>query len=177
MTCTLDGIVASERAIFEAKHVNAFANAEETAQKYMGQLHHNMACNGVTRAVLSVFIGTLKYEHFIVEADPFYTATLIENEAAFWAHVQAKTPPGAMAIIAAPQVGPVKLRSVDMSGSNSWAALASTWRATKDIAKKFEVSAKKLKALVEPDVGEAYGAQIQVKRAKNGNLSITEMKL
>lgn len=176
LTCTLDGFVAKERAVFEAKCVNAFSNAEETAQKYMGQLHHNMAVCGLQRAVLSVFIGTLKYEHFIVESDPFYAATLLENESAFWAHVQAKTPPGELPTIAAPQVGPVKLRKVDMSGSNSWATQASNWKATKDIAKKFKTAEAELKALMLPDMGEAFGGGVQCKRSKDNKLSITELK-
>lgn len=93
MTCTLDGIVEAEKAVFEAKCVNAFSNAAKTAQKYMGQLHHNMMVVGLKRAVLSVFIGTLKYERFTVEADPFYTASLRDAEIAFWDLVQSKTAP------------------------------------------------------------------------------------
>jgi predicted phage-related endonuclease len=176
LTCTLDGIVPSENAVFEAKCVNAFSNSEETAQKYMSQLHHNMRCAGLKRAVLSIFIGTLKYEHFIVESDPFYAATLLDAETAFWAHVQSKTAPGDLPTITAPVTGPVKLRTVDMKGSNAWAVHASTYRATKDIAKKYDAACKELKALVEPDVGEAFGGNVQIKRAKNGNLTISEMK-
>lgn len=93
LTCTLDGIIEAEKAVFEAKCVNAFSNAAKTAQKYMGQLHHNMMVVGLKRAVLSVFIGTLKYERFTVEADPFYTASLRDAEIAFWDLVQSKTAP------------------------------------------------------------------------------------
>jgi len=176
LTCNLDGIVDAERAIFEAKHVNAFSNVDEVAQKYMGQLHHNMACAQLSRAVLSVFIGTLKYEHFIVERDPFYAATLLENEMAFWAHVKAGTPPGELATIATPSIAVSKMRVVDMAKSNSWAQLASTWRATKDLAKKHATASDDIKALMMEDVSRAHGHGIQCKRAKNGNLTITELK-
>lgn len=176
MTSNLDGIVEAEGAVFEAKCINAFSNVDEAAQKYMAQLHHNMAVTGLKRAVLSVFIGTLKYEHFIVEQDPFYTATLIENESAFWAHVQNKTPPGELPTIVTPGAKPA-VRRADMAKSNSWAQQASKWRATKDLAKQFETATKEIKALVEDDVVEAYGHGITCKRAKNGNLTITEIKL
>lgn len=176
LTCTLDGIVPSERAVFEAKCISAYSNVDEAVQKYAAQLHHNMRCTGLTRAVLSVFIGTLKYEHFVMEADPFYAATLLDAETAFWAHVKAGTPPGELPTIASPGQ-PKAMRRVDMGKSNSWVANAGAWRASKDIAKKFETATKELKALVEPDVSEAYGAGITCKRAKNGNLTISEIKL
>lgn len=176
LTCTLDGLVKAEDAIFEAKHVNAFSNIDETAQKYMAQLHHNMMCAGTQTAILSVFVGTLKYEYFSVKLDPFYAATLLENETAFWSHVKADTPPGDLPTVAAPGTKPA-IRRVDMKTSNTWAAQAGIWRASKDIAKKFDGATKEIKALVEDDVAEAYGHGITCKRAKNGNLTISEIKL
>jgi predicted phage-related endonuclease len=176
MTSNLDGIVEAEKAVFEAKCINAFSNSDEAAQKYMPQLHHNMLVTGLSRAVLSVFIGTLKYEHFIVEKDPFYAATLLENESAFWSHVMNKTPPGELTTIATPGGKPA-VRRVDMKTSNAWATHASIWRASRDIAKKFETASKEIKALVEDDVAEAHGHGITCKRAKNGNLTISEIKL
>jgi predicted phage-related endonuclease len=175
MRCLLDGFVPAEDAIFEAKHVNQFAKADQVAQKYMGQLHHNMACAGKTRAVLSIFIGTMTYEHFMVEADPFYTATLIEAEEAFWNAVQTMTPPGEMPAAISPET-PKTLRTVDMRGSNEWGAAAADWLGNRTAAKKFSDAEKNLKALVEFDVGEAVGAGIVCKRAKNGSLTIREAK-
>lgn len=175
LTCTLDGLVDAERAVFEAKHVNAFSNVDEVAQKYMPQVHHNMLCTGRSRAVLSVFLGTLKYEHFLIESDPFYAATLLENETAFWSHVKSDTPPGALPTIVTPGAK-TAIRRVDMKTSNAWATHASKWRASKDIAKQFETASKELKALVEDDVAEAFGHGICATRAKNGNLTIREIK-
>lgn len=175
MRCTVDGMVRSERAVFEAKHVNAFAKIEEVAQKYMPQLHHNMAVTGFTRAILSVFMGTLKYEFFVVEADPFYTATLIEAEEAFWNAVQTMTPPGDMPAAISPET-PKTLRTVDMTGRNEWADAAFNWSTNKLAAKIFLGAEKDIKALVEFDVGEAIGHGIKVTRAKNGSLTIREAK-
>lgn len=174
MRCTLDGIVEAEDAVFEAKHVNQFSKPEAVAQKYMAQLHHSMACTGLSRAVLSIFIGTMTHEVFIVEEDPFYTATLIEAEERFWQCVQTGTPPGNMPAPIAPEP-PALLRKVDMTGRNEWASLASDWVKHKTAAGHFETATKGLKSLVEFDVGEAIGHGVKVSRAKNGALTIREM--
>lgn len=175
MACTLDGIVVTEGAVFEAKHVNAFSTPEDVAQRYMPQLHHNMAVCALNRAVLSIFIGTLKYETFVVEADPFYTASLIEAEQQFWASVKSNTLPGEIKVEARP-VLPTKFRTVDMTGNNRWAVEAGSWLNTKQAASKFRDAEKSIKELIEPDVGEASGAGIIVRRSKAGALTIRELK-
>ncbi len=170
-----DGMVEAESAIFEAKHVNAFAKIEEVAQKYMPQLHHNMHVCGKARAVLSVFMGTLKYEHFLVEADPFYTASLIEAEQLFWDCVTTMTPPGEIKVEASPAL-PVQFRTVDFTGNNAWAFAASDWRTEREAARRFKDAEAGIKALVEFDVGEAFGHGISARRAKNGAITIRELK-
>lgn len=175
MRCLLDGFVPAEDAIFEAKHVNQFAKADQVAQKYMGQLHHNMACAGKTRAVLSIFIGTMTYEHFMVEADPFYTATLIEAEEAFWNAVQTMTPPGEMPAPLSPTL-PTQFRTVDMTGRNEWASHADNWLRYLEASRNFTASEKALKGMIEQDVSEAFGHGIRITRAKNGALTIREAK-
>ncbi len=175
MRCSLDGFVVAENAIFEAKHVNQFSKIDAIAQKYMPQLHHNMSVVGVERAVLSVFVGTMTYEHLIVDADPFYTANLIEAEEYFWRCVTEMTPPGEIKIDATPAT-PALLRSVDMTGNNEWGFLAAGWLENKKAAAAFDNATKGLKSLVEFDVGEATGHGLKVTRAKNGNLTVRESK-
>jgi predicted phage-related endonuclease len=83
MTCTLDGqttTAAGVYAVFEAKHVNAFAKIDEVVQKYMPQLHHNMAVTGLSHAILSVFVGTFTHEIVEVACDDWYLAQLIDRE-------------------------------------------------------------------------------------------------
>lgn len=180
MACHLDGITstaAGEPAVFEAKHVNAFAKIEDVAQKYMAQLHHNMACAEVEWAVLSVFVGTLKHEVFEVSCDPFYLGTLIDREREFWGCVTEDRPPHGMAPVA-PPVPPEKWRSVDMEalGHNEWADRAASWLQHRAAASVFRAVEKDIKALVESDVGHAFGYGISVKRSKAGALTIREAK-
>lgn len=178
MAANIDGLTATddgEPALFEAKCVNAFSNIVDTEQKYMAQLHHGMYCTDTKYAILSVFVGTLKYELAEVALDEFYLAQLIDREIAFWHCVERFEPPPRMKPIA----GPLTIsafRTVDLTGSNEWAAHAGIWLETREHAKRFEGAAKAIKALVEPDVGKASGYGIVCTRSKSGALSIKEGK-
>jgi len=178
MRCTLDGLTVNSKgqpAVFQGKHVNAFSKIDEVAQKYMAQVHHEMHVCGLRHAILSVFIGTMAYEAVEIECDEFYLAQLIDREREFWRCVETGEPPAAMPAVA-PPVLPAKWRTVDMSASNMWAANAADWLRSRAHARGFEDATRELKALVEPDVGRAYGAGIEITRAKNGNLTIKELK-
>jgi predicted phage-related endonuclease len=176
MTCTLDGLtLTGPVAVFEAKHVSAFAKEDEVVQRYMPQLHHNMVVCGLEHAALSVFFGTMKWQCFEVEADPFYLDVLVERERAFWDAVESSTPPVEMAPVAAP-VEPSEYRSVDMQGNNEWGAFAADWLETVAAKKKHDKAAKGLKALIEDDVGEATGHGLAAKRDKRGAIRISEAK-
>lgn len=177
MRCNLDGRTVTDEghsAIWEAKHVNAFGDINDVIQKYMPQLHHNMACDGLEWAVLSVIQGTLKYEIAEVPLDWIYLARLIDRERAFWACVEGDTPPPGFEPVAPPKA-PTKFREVDFAGNNLWAACAGDWLANRRAAKTFETATKDLKALVELDVGRAYGHGIEIKRSKAGALSVREI--
>ena len=174
MGSTLDGLtttLAGTPAIFEAKHVNAYSKIDEVIQRYMPQVHHNAAVCGLNHAVLSVFVGTLTYEHAVIETDALYLMELMERERAFWTCVESDTPPGNMPAIAAP-VPPEQWRTLCMDGNNEWASHAVDWLAHGDAAKRFEAATKGIKGLMEADVGLAHGHGIEVKRSKNGALRI-----
>ena len=76
--------------------------------------------------------------------------------------------------MAAP-VLPEALRTVDMTGSNTWADAAARLLAHHAAAKSFDAAVKDIKALIEPDVKLAYGHGIRANRAKNGAVKITEV--
>ena len=173
MRANLDGFCAG--GIFEAKHTGAFSKPEEIVSRYYPQLQHNMLVAGVETAYLSVFFGTLKWEWFTVEADPEYQAELMAKEAEFWAHVEKDVEPENRAASTV-SIALDDMREVVMTGSNEWASAAADWLENKAAAKRFDTASKRLKGLVEPDVKLAAGHGVQVKRSKNGSLSITEMK-
>jgi len=186
MRCTLDGVTTTasgHNAIFEAKHVNAFGSIEETVQRYMPQLHHNMHCYGVEWAVLSVIQGTQKFQVFEVELDPLYLAELIDAEAKFWACVQDGTPPSSAGTLVQP-TAPDEWIEVDMTGSNEFATQAGIWLETKDTADKHAAAdlairgdkKKKITSLVPANAKRAWGYGVECKRAKNGALTISKME-
>lgn len=159
-------------AVFEAKHVSAFANEDEIKARYFPQLQHNMLVTGHEKAFLSVFYGTLKWAVYEIVAEPIYQAQLVEAERKFWECVQTGEPPVAVQIKA-----PVEaIRKVDMSSSNSWTTYADRWISNKSSAKAFTDAAAELKKLIEDDVVEAYGAGIRAKRSKSGSITISEDK-
>lgn len=173
MRANLDGTTGE--AVWEAKHVNQFSKMDEVMAKYQPQLHHNMLCAGLKKAVLSVFIGTMSYEIAEVELDPFYADALMERETLFWGAVQSGDPPVSLPAVEAPKA-PTKFRTVDFTGNNAWAANAADWLKHNAAAKTFEKSAKELKALVEPDVEKAHGHGIIISRSKAGALTIKQEK-
>jgi len=174
MRANLDGICGD--AVWEAKHVNQYSKMPDVLARYMPQLTHNMLCAGLSKAILSVFIGTLNWECAEITLDPFYAESLIEREAAFWLAVTNNYPPVDMPAIAAP-VPPEKWRTVDMTTSNSWAMFAGHWIDSKAAAKTFKDAGECIKVLVEPDVGKASGHGVTVSRSKATNaLTIKETK-
>jgi predicted phage-related endonuclease len=170
--CTLDGLVGD--ATWQAKCVNAFSKEERVTQKYISQLHHEMDVCGLTEAYLSVFLGTLNYFYVKIDYDHFYAEELLEKELAFMECVKTDTPP----IATAPMVDiPIsEMKVVDMQGVNSWSAFAADYLANREANKLFTNAKKGLKELVDPDVGEATGHGVKIKRSKSGSLSIKEDK-
>ncbi len=173
-SATLDGYVASNGAVWEAKHTNAFTKPEEALARYMPQLQHNMAVALCDRAVLSVIFGNAKWEVFEVAADWLYQEDLLAAEAAFWTCVETGEAPVAAPVPPPPR--PVGVREVCLEGSNAWAAAAADWLAHREAARTHQAAITTLKSLVEPDVARAFGHGIEAKRSKAGALSIRELE-
>lgn len=174
MRANLDG--RAQPNILEAKHINAFAKAEEARERYYPQLQHNLVVTGAPACYLSIFLGTLNYEYFLVEADEKYQAELIERERAFWQHVtDDKAPEQREAAVAKP-IPLDDMREVDMTASNAWANFATVYCENMTGAALFKSAGSELKALVEEDVKRASGHSVEINRAKNGSLRIKKMK-
>ncbi|MDF1769863.1 YqaJ viral recombinase family protein [Maricaulis sp.] len=176
-TATLDGYCAvqGETAVWEAKHVNAFAKPDDILEKYLPQLHHNMDVAGCRFAVLSVFRGNLEWMCRVVEFDEVYAAELLEIEKAFYAAMMNDEPPVDLPQPKVP-VKPSDMRTVDMTGSNEWAAAADDYLTHAEAKRLWDRAAKNLKAQVEDDVKTASGHGIIINRDARGALRIKEEK-
>lgn len=176
MLANLDGINYHARAVFEAKHVNAFTKDDEVVTRYFWQLQHYLAVTGFPTAHLSVFFGNAKWAYFEVARDDAAIADLIAREAEFWGYVERDEPPPA--VDAAPPVIIAfdAMREVDMTGRNEWAAHAADWLANRDAAKAFEGATKAIKDLIEADVKKASGHGIVASKTKAGSITIKAEK-
>jgi predicted phage-related endonuclease len=93
MGATLDGIVESTGAVFEAKFMLPWSFSEErAAEKYMAQVQHNMWVTNAKTSVLSVITGGGKWVEIAIPADPLYQHLLLTAEKKFWRCVGAASP-------------------------------------------------------------------------------------
>jgi hypothetical protein len=63
------------------------------------------------------------------------------------------------------------VRVVDMSGSNSWAELATVYRQTRAAHEDHEAAKTSLKKVMPEDAKEALGHGLRAKRSKSGAVS------
>jgi putative phage-type endonuclease len=171
MAATLDGIVESTAAVFEAKFMLPWSFSEEAAaEKYMAQLQHNMWVTHLRSAVLSIITGGGKWVEITIPMDPLYLSVLVSAEKKFWRCVQSGEVPH-LINAEAPRPRIEAIRIVDMSSSNSWAEFAGTFRRTRDAFLDHERAKTELKALLPEDSKEAIGHGVRAKRSKSGAVS------
>lgn len=173
-SATLDGIVGARNAVWEAKHVSAFAKGEEVLARYMPQLQHNMAVAGRDHAILSVFYGNHRWEMTHIAADWLYQEELLDAETRFWGCVRSGEPP--VALPAPPTPRAFGTKEVCFEGNNRWAVAAADWLAHGSAVKLHAAAVKDLKDLVTDDTSRAYGHQVEIKRSKAGALTIREVQ-
>jgi predicted phage-related endonuclease len=171
MGATLDGMVETTGAVFEAKFMLPWYFSEESAsQKYMPQLQHNMWVANSTTSVLSIITGGGKWVEIAVPADSLYQHLLFTAEKKFWRCVESGEPPRLFGI-EPPRPRIEAVRVVDMTSSNSWAEFAAHFRETRAAYLTHENAKAELKALMPEDAREAIGHGIRGRRSKSGAVS------
>jgi predicted phage-related endonuclease len=171
MAATLDGRIEATGAVFEAKFMLPWNFSEEAAaEKHMAQLQHNMWVTASRIAVLSIITGGGKWVEMTIPADPLYQHLLLTAEKKFWRCVETSEPPRLFGI-EPPRPRVAAVRTVDMSGSNTWAEFANLYRLTRSAALDHDRAKSELKALVPEDAKEASGYGVRAKRSKSGAIS------
>jgi predicted phage-related endonuclease len=171
MAATLDGMVEATGAVFEAKFMLPWSFTEEAAaEKSMAQLQHNMWVANAKAAVLSIITGGGKWVEIEIPADSLYQHLLLTAEKKFWRCVESGEPPR-LFMVEPPRPRIEAVRIVDMSASNSWAALATVFCQTRAAFLEHERAKSELKALMPEDAKEAIGHGIRAKRSKSGAVS------
>jgi predicted phage-related endonuclease len=177
MAATLDGMVETTGAVFEAKFMLPWSFSEEgAAEKYLAQLQHNMWVTNATTAVLSIITGGGKWVEITVAADPLYQHLLLTAEKKFWRCVESGQLPR-LFFAEPPRPRIEAIRVVDMSSSNAWAEFAAVFRQTRTAFLQHENAKAELKSLVPEDAKEAIGHGIRAKRSKSGAISFDLLEL
>jgi predicted phage-related endonuclease len=168
MAATVDGVIESTGAVFEAKFMLPWSFSEESAaEKYMAQLQHNMWVTNAKAAVLSIITGGGKWVEIAIPADSLYQHLLLTAEKKFWRCVESGEPPHLFGI-EPPRARIEAVRVVDMSTSNSWAEFAGIFVRTREAHVEHERARAELKALLPEDAKEGIGHGVRARRSKNG---------
>ena len=171
MAATLDGVVESSGAVFEAKFMLPWSFSEEAAaEKHMAQLQHNMWVTNAMNAVLSIITGGGKWVEISIPADRLYQHLLLTAEKKFWRCVESGETPRLFGV-EPPRPRIEAVRIVDMSASNSWGEFAGLFRNTREAYLDHERAKSELKVLMPEDAKEAIGHGIRAKRSKSGAVS------
>ena len=171
MAATLDGMVEATGAVFEAKFMLPWSFSEEGAsEKHMAQLQHNMWVTSSRSAVLSIITGGGKWVEMTIPADPLYQHLLLTAEKKFWRCIETGETPHLFGI-EPPKPRIEAVRTVDMSGSNSWAEFAGVFCQTREAFLHHEAAKVELKKLMPDDAKEAVGHGVRAKRSKAGAIS------
>lgn len=177
LRCTLDGLTVD--GVFECKHLSEWTKdpINWAVEKYLPQVSHQMIVTGTDEAILSVLVGMKEPIQVKLTLDPFFAEVYLARCKEFWSYVERdEPPPGAAKLLEPPKSIPIEeMRVVDFTGNNQFSDFAADWLENKLAAKKFESAAKGIKEMIEPDVKEASGHGVLVKRTKSG-LTIKESK-
>jgi hypothetical protein len=171
MAATLDGLVETDGAVFEAKFMLPWTFSEEAAaEKHMAQLQHNMWVVSAHTAVLDhhrrreVGPDRRRGGSAVPAPPPNSRKEVLELRGERG---------GAPAVfgVEAPRPRLEAVRIVDMSTSNTWAEFAATYRRTRQAYQDHEGAKADLKKLVPEDAREAVGHGLRAKRSKSGAIS------
>ena len=176
MGATLDGIIAGNGTVFEAKFMLPWSFSEEAAaEKHMAQLQHNMWVANAREAVLSIITGGGKWVEIKLSADCLYQHLLLTAEKKFWRCVEIGERPRLFGI-EPPRARIEAVRVVDMSTSNAWAEFSDVFRRTRGAYLEHEQAKTELKSLMPEDAKEAIGHGIRAKRSKSGAVSFDVLR-
>lgn len=167
--------------ILEAKFHSGTKTDEELAEQYYWQLQHQMLVTGLSHSVLSI-LRPASYAAIRVPRSERDVATLLETLRAFWWHVENDVEPNDPPPVEAPDFE--RLRVLDMSLHNEFAALGGMLMDHRDGMLAFREAEAGLKALMPDDARIAFlcpsGAEkagsaargFFLARSKDGKLSL-----
>lgn len=155
----------------ETKHVGGREPLEVIIERYQPQMQWQMECTSASQCGLSVIMGASAPIVEYIERDADYAAEMVRRGMQFMTCVAQRIDPVVLPAVAAP-IDASKV--YDMTGNNSWAAHAATWRENKPAAQACKEAEAVLKAIVPEDAKKCHGHSIQITRDRAGRLSLRE---
>jgi YqaJ-like viral recombinase domain len=177
MAATLDGIVESNGALFEAKFMLSWSFSEEAAaEKHMAQLQHNMWVTNARAAVLSIITGGGKWVEIKISADSLYQHLLLTAEKKFWRCVESGETPRLFGA-EPPRARIEAVRIVDMSSSNARVEFSGVFDVPERPTSSMRMPRPSYKGLMPEDAKEAIGHGIRAKRSKSGAVTFDALSM
>jgi hypothetical protein len=176
MHATLDGWLdewEGQPWVVQAKFYSPWYRLENIVQDLAGQLTHEPYVADAAGTMLAVYNQGPRVHLFAVELDLHYLGLLYEEEARFWRAVQDGRDPVVFPVREPVAAKPVLVGEVDLSTDNVWVDAATTWRETRDAARRHREAIEALK-LRAKSAGhrKAFGAGLTASVARNGACSI-----
>jgi hypothetical protein len=169
--CTLDGWIDELQCPLEVKHVGGREPLEVIIERYVPQTQWQMLCTYADQCALSVIMGASEPIVEWLPRDQAYIDIMIERGQQFMQHVKNKTPPVALAPVAAP-IDASKV--YDLSSNEKWQKSAAQWLQVFGAAQSARDHEKILKSLVPDDAKKCTGAGIVITRDRAGRLSLRQ---
>lgn len=194
MACSLDGLSTTLRGmpcVVDAKHIAQF-KFEELTERYTAAMTHQCTVMDVDYWIISVLVGTSRFEIIEQEVDLFYREELLEREREFWTWVEAGEEPIDPRPEEPPKPTP-RLRTMDLStvsvGSDPWKEMvagnnwlpdlfneAAAFTETEPAHKAYAAAREGIKALLPEDVGlirlDTPRGLFSAKRSTTGTLTM-----
>jgi predicted phage-related endonuclease len=170
---TLDGWTELHDCPIETKHVGGREPLEVVLERYQPQLQWQMECTGAAQCAISIIMGVSEPIVEFIDRDIEYAREMVARGAQFMAHVANRTEPVILGAVPSPIVAD---KTYDMTGNNSWANHAISWRETREAAEHNKIAEKTLKSLVPDDAKKCHGHQVQITRDRAGRLSLREQQ-
>jgi len=180
---TIDGYRPQDDAVVECKVLGPFLEARTASgapgflDYYSPQVVLQMLCRPADRGWLCIQQGNSPPQMFMIERDAAYEQDVLERLTVFAECVARRTPPSP------PPPAPVRpelWRTIDLEAHSqenwvpSMRANLLTWAATRGPAQTHEQTKADIKKLLPDDVGRVNYNRIQIRRSRNGAVTVSE---
>lgn len=171
--CHLDAYREHDKCVIDVKWAGAYRKLDDVLKQYTAQLVGQRGCTNADNASLLVVHGGQEPREFAICWEREYEKEVWERVKWFWNCVETLQPPCEIPKAKAPVIA---TKSIDMSQSNRWCALADVWLTTGETAKRWLNTVKEIKELVPEDAVRAHGHGIIASRNRAGALTINVSK-